>query len=269
MKNLCDSLRQDLRKQEAYIQYAEKIQRDLNLEQICGAITDLGVRDTFPFEERTFLHQAIKAFDANDIERINEILSRHKASIWSNRGENATQWDLVSTAKSLIEACEDLMRQLPEHSANQSTLLDFYLTYLREADRLQRELEQAITDYVDEHGLLIPVISKARNQYRQLTEKVQILFTKQLTDTGWPPQGRLYNANVFDEMVAPKLKISGQRVAYIMVDALRFELGLELEKQLKDEFEINLKPAYACLPSITLIGMASLLPGAGNDFSHS
>ena len=110
--------------------------------------------------------------------------------------------DLVSTAKSLIKACEDLMRQLPEHSANQSTLLDFYLTYLREADRLQRELEQAITDYVDEHGLLIPVISKARNQYRQLTEKVQILFTKQLTDTGWPPQGRLYNANVFDEMVA-------------------------------------------------------------------
>ncbi|MBT6329848.1 MAG: PglZ domain-containing protein [Kordiimonadaceae bacterium] len=267
IENLCDSLRQDLRKQEAYIQYAEKIQRDLNLEKICGTITDLGVRDTFPFEERTFLHQAIKAFDANDIERINEILSRHKASIWSNRGENATQWDLVSTAKSLIKACEDLMRQLPEHSANQSTLLDFYLTYLREADRLQRELEQAITDYVDEHGLLIPVISKARNQYRQLTEKVQILFTKQLTDTGWPPQGRLYNANVFDEMVAPKLKISGQRVAYIMVDALRFELGLELEKQLKDEFEINLKPAYACLPSITLIGMASLLPGAGNDLA--
>ena len=74
IENLCDSLRQDLRKQEAYIQYAEKIQRDLSLEKICGAITDLGVRDTFPFEERTFLHQAIKAFDANDIERINEIL---------------------------------------------------------------------------------------------------------------------------------------------------------------------------------------------------
>jgi hypothetical protein len=63
------------------------------------------------------------------------------------------------------------------------------------------------------------------------------------------------------------LKTSGQRVAYLMVDALRFELGLELEKQLKDEFEITLRPAYACLPSITLIGMASLLPGAGKDLS--
>lgn len=267
IENLCDSLRQDLRKQEDYIQYAEQIERDLNLEKTCQAVADLGVLDTFPFEERTFLQLAIKAVDTNDIDALNNILSRHKLSVWSNRGENLTQWDLVAAAKSLIETCGDLLRQFPEHSANQAALLDFYLTHLREADRLQREFEQAVTDYWDEHGLLTPVISKARNQYRQLAEKVQILFTKQLVDTGWPPQGRLYNADVFDDVVAPKLQASGQRVAYLMVDALRFELGLELEKQLKDEFEITLKPAYACLPSITLIGMASLLPGAGKELT--
>ena len=42
---------------------------------------------------------------------------------------------------------------------------------------------------------------------------------------------------------------------------------LELEKQLKDDFEISLKPAFACLPSITLVGMASLLPGAGKHLT--
>jgi PglZ domain-containing protein len=267
IENLCDGLRQDLRKQEDYIQYAEQIERDLNLEKACQAVTDLGVLDTFPFEERTYLQLAIKAVDENDIDTLNEILLRHKESIWSNRGENESQWELVSAAKSLIGACGDLLSQLPEHSANQAALLDFYLAHLREADRLQREFEQTITDYWDEHGLLTPVINKARYQYRQLAEKVQILFTKQLVDTGWPPQGRLYNADVFDELVAPKLQSSGQRVAYIMVDALRFELGVELEKQLKDEFEVTLKPAYACLPSITLIGMASLLPGAGKDLA--
>jgi hypothetical protein len=267
IESLCDGLRQDLRKQEKYIQYAEQIERDLNLEQTCQAVTDLGVRDTFPFEERTFLQLAIDAVDTDDIELLNKILSRHKISVWSYRGENETQWDLVSAAKSLIEACGNLLRQLPEHSSTQAALLDFYLTHLREADRLQREFEQAYTDYWDEHGLLTPVIKKARKQYRQLAEKVEILFTKQLVDTGWPPPGRLYNADVFDEVVAPKLQTSGQRVAFIMVDALRFELGLELEKQLKDEFEISLKPAYACLPSITLIGMASLLPGAGKELA--
>ena len=267
IENLCDGLRQDLRKQEDYIHYAEKVERELDLEQVCQSVEDLGARDTFPFEERTFLQVAIKVIESNDLESLTDILSQRKASIWSNRGENETQWDLVAAAKSLIESCSDLLRELPEHSASQAALLDYYLTSLREADRLQREFEQAVTDYWDAQGLLTPVIDKARKEYRKLAEKVQILFTKQLADTGWPPLGRLYNADVFDEVVAPKLQTSGQRVAYLMVDALRFELGLELEKQLKDEFEITLKPAYACLPSITLIGMASLLPGAGKELS--
>lgn len=267
IENLCDGLRQDLRKQKNYIQYAEEIEYDLNLEKVCQSVHDLGTRDTFPFEERTFLQVAIKAIEDNGFDVLNEILSQRKASIWSNRGESETQWDLVAAAKGLIESCNDLLRELPEHSASQAALLDYYLTSLREADRLQREFEQAVTDYWDAQGLLAPVIDKARREYRKLAEKVQILFTKQLADTGWPPQGRLYNADVFDEIVAPKLKTSGQRVAYLMVDALRFELGLELEKQLKDEYEITLKAAYACLPSITLIGMASLLPGAGKELS--
>ena len=269
IESLCDGLRQDLRKQEEYIKYAEQIEHpnDLNLEQVCKSVEDLGVKDTFPFEERTFLQVAIKAIEENKLETVNEILSQRKASVWSNRGENGTQWDLVAAAKQLIESCHDLLRELPEHSSNQLTLLDFYLTSLRDADRLQREFEQAVTDYWNTQGLLTPVIDKARREYRKLAEKVQVLFTRQLADTGWPPEGRLYNADVFDEIVSPKLKMSGQRVAYLMVDALRFELGLELEKQLKDEFEITLKPAYACLPSITLIGMASLLPGAGKELS--
>jgi hypothetical protein len=267
IESLCDGLRHDLRKQEDYINYAEQIEKDLNLEKICQSVDDLGARDTFPFEERTFLQVAIKAIETNDLNSLNDILSQRKASIWSNRGENETQWDLVAAAKSLMETCSDLMRELPEHSASQAALLDYYLTSLRDADRLQREFEQAVTDYWDAKGMLAPVIDKARQEYSKLAEKVQILFTKQLADTGWPPQGRLYNADVFDEVVAPKLQTSGQRVAYLMVDALRFELGLELEKQLKDEFEITLKPAYACLPSITLIGMASLLPGAGKELS--
>lgn len=267
IENLCDGLRQDLRKQEDYIQYAEQIERDFNLENVCHAVDDLGERDTFPFEERTFLQMAIKAIESNDIEALNAILSHRKASIWSNRGENETQWDLVAAAKNLIESCADLLRELPEHSSSQAALLDFYLTSLREADRLQREFEQAVTNYWDATGLLKPVTEKARKEYCKLTDKVQHLFIKQLADNGWPPENRLYNADVFDEVVAPKLKASGQRVAYLMVDALRFELGLELEKQLKDEFEITLKPAYACLPSITLVGMASLLPGAGKELS--
>lgn len=265
IETICDDLRQDLRKQDSYIQSAEQVERDLNLESLCDGMLDLGVRDTFPFEERTFLNAAIKYIEQGALEQLNELLSRHTRSIWSNRGENQTQWDLVAAAKSLIVVCDDLLRELPDHCATQESLIEFYLTHLKEADRLQREFEQAVSDYWDEQGLLQSVVDKARNQYSKLSTNVQLLFTKHLSAQGWPPQSRIFNANVFDEFVAPKLSESGQRVAYLMVDALRYELGLELEKQLKDEFEITLKPTFACLPSITVVGMASLLPGAGND----
>ena len=50
--------------------------------------------------------------------------------------------------KGLIEACDDFERQLPEHTRSQAELIDFYLGSLREADRLQREFEQAMGDFL-------------------------------------------------------------------------------------------------------------------------
>ena len=52
-----------------------------------------------------------------------------------------------------------------------------------------------------------------------------------------------------------------------MVDALRYELGVELEKLLTDVGSVELHPACAQLPTITPVGMASLLPGAQDDLT--
>jgi hypothetical protein len=52
-----------------------------------------------------------------------------------------------------------------------------------------------------------------------------------------------------------------------MVDALRYELGVALEKLLSEDGPVELQAAYAQLPTITLVGMASLLPGARGNLS--
>ena len=54
-----------------------------------------------------------------------------------------------------------------------------------------------------------------------------------------------------------------------MVDALRYELGVALEKLLAEDGPVELQAAYAQLPTITLVGMASLLPGARTDLTLS
>lgn len=267
VEDVCDRLRSDPKSRSIYIERAENVETELNLAQLCGGIEDLGERDTFPFEERTFLRTAIKLVSSGDIDAVRSILAWRKNSVWLGKGEIQTQWDLVRACLSLVEACEDFERQLPDHARSQADLLDFYIVSLREADRLQREFEQAVGDFLDQHGLMHEVIQQARARYRRLAEKVQGVFVKHVETAGWPPTGRMANAEAFDRMVADRLKESGRKVAYFMVDALRYELGVALEKLLSEDGPVELHAAYAQLPTITPVGMASLLPGAHTNLT--
>lgn len=269
VEDVCERLRSDPKSRAVYIERAEAIEAELNLADLCGAIEDLGERDTFPFEERTFLRTAIKGIVTGDTDATRRVLARHKNSVWLGKGESQAQWELVRTGLSLVEACEDFERQLPDHARSQAELIDFYLGSLREADRLQREFEQAAGDFLDQHGLMHEVIGQARARYRRLAEKVQGVFVKHVETAGWPPAGRLANADAFDRLVADRLKESGRKVAYLMVDALRYELGVALEKLLAEDGPVELRAAYAQLPTITLVGMASLLPGARTGLALS
>lgn len=265
IEDLCDRLRNDRRTQSAYIDRAEEIEKDLNLIAHCGHWADLGDRDTFPFEERTFLTRAIERILRDDIDRVRHILERHERSVWTGKGESRAQWDLIRSAVGLMQSCDDLDRQLSDQARNLDTLLAFYISSLREADRLHREFEQAVSDYdwQDAQGVMAPVKTQVRKQYGKLVEKVQLIFTRHLEQTGWPLAGQLANADVFDRIVAPKLQKNGHKVAYFMVDALRYELGVALERQLAEDGQVEVQAALAQLPSITAVGMASLLPGAG------
>ena len=263
IQGLCERLRNDLRTRVIYIDKADSVEQELNLPDLCAGITDLGTRDTFPFEERTFFAEAVSALKQGDPGRARSIVQRQSGSVWIGKGESQAQWGLIQAALDLLASCDDFERQLPEHSRSQDALIDFYLIGLREADRRQREFEQAVGGYLNVESDMAKVIDHARSRYGRLAGKVQMVFTKHLETIGWPPAGRLANSDVFDQYVSPRLQESGRRVAYFLVDALRYELGVALQQQLVDDDSVELLAAFAQLPSITSVGMASLLPEAG------
>lgn len=265
VEDLCERLRDSAVNQPLYIERAESVETELGVCEACAAYLDLGVRDTFPFEERSFFAQAVDALKRDNTDRLRQLLGHHTKSVWIGRGENQAQWQLIQAAANLVQACEDADRQLPEPARSQTALIDFYTTSLREIDRLQREFEQAERDLLIKQDGVDEVVPHARAAYRKLVDKVQGLFVRHLEQSGWPPAGRLANADVFDKLIAPKLQESGRRVAVLLIDALRYELGVELQKQLADAAQVEVQAAFAQLPSITPVGMASLLPGAGAE----
>lgn len=273
VEHLCERLRGTERTQALYIARAEAIEgrEGLNLPEHCHGIIDLGVRDTFPFEERSFFARAVVALRADDVDQMRDEIARHARSIWVSRGESQTQWRLLQAAVDLVTACADATRLLPDHQRSLDALIDFYVGSLREVDRRQRELEQAVGEvahsFADGDDLLEQVAVYARAAYRRLVDRLTPLFVRHVETTGWPPPGRLANADVFDKFVAPRVQESGRRVALIQIDALRFELGVELRKVLAADGQVDLTPACAQLPTVTPVGMASLLPDAGRDLT--
>lgn len=266
VEDLCDRLRNDRRTQALYIERAEGIERELNLPALCEKIDDFGIRDTFPFEERACFNQAVDALKRDNVDKLRSVLNRHEQSVWVSKGENQAQWALLHSAASLVQACDDVERQLSDHTRSQDTLVDYYTTSMREVDRLQREFEQAAGDLLDSGGASIEVINQSRSTYRKLMDKVQAVFIRHLEKSGWPISGRLSNADVFDKLVAPKLLESGRRVAYLLIDAMRYELGVELAKHLNEAGQVEVQVACAQMPTVTQVGMATLLPGAGQSF---
>jgi hypothetical protein len=85
-------------------------------------------------------------------------------------------------------------------------------------------------------------------------------FVKQFAMAKHPILGILRQVQVFEKHVKPRLE--AQKTAYIWVDALRFEMARELAEVLKGDFDLTLQTALATIPTITEIGMASLVPKA-------
>lgn len=87
-----------------------------------------------------------------------------------------------------------------------------------------------------------------------LEELLSVWTDNFTTESGLPLQKNFYKEYI---------KNSDTRVAVIISDGLRYEVGEEIAEKLKKEAsakEINLKAMLTGLPSITQVGMANLLP---------
>ncbi|CAK0752849.1 hypothetical protein CCP4SC76_2360001 [Gammaproteobacteria bacterium] len=133
-----------------------------------------------------------------------------------------------------------------------------------EVDRAQRHLEAWLANLnEDPDEPLEQALGPLRRAYETLLNDMATGFTQALSDGGWHVEGVLHQTAIFPTRV----QNSGGRVAYFLVDAMRYEMAADLVAGLNGMEELSLVPAVAALPSITPVGMAALLPGASSSFS--
>ena len=255
---ICDRLRTADDTRQNYVELAERIEQDLKLSDYFAGATQLGVRDTFAFEERRYLNMLTEAVSAGDLPAARSILDGRRKSVWRHQPERAQVWQLTERCLNLLDAAARL-------DLRATTVAGLIASYTAQdgwsdLDRQQRLMEQSCADCTDIQEVMA-VVELARRRYREGIDLLQERFLKGVQAEGWPPTGILRQTQVFDRLIGPALE-RREKLAYILADALRFEMGQALAEQLAELGEVVLQPAAVALPAVTTVGMAALLPGA-------
>jgi hypothetical protein len=259
-------MRRDVR--DSYVTASRSVEEKSSLEQIefhPGTIVEV---ETFACLERALLRNVEKALQVGATHDLLALATARQSRFWSEVTPTIqTHWALlVAVAQVLLDAdrvalaLKDAPKTVPglvrAYAEGDSPwcLLDTHHRHL-----LSRWYNFD-PNAADTQPGLDKLVLVAEQRYTQVGSQLAKAFVKQFAKTKHPIPGMLRQVQVFEKQVKPRL--GEQKTAYVWVDALRFEMARELGEVLKGDFDLTLQPAIASIPTITEIGMASLVPKA-------
>ena len=264
---VCERMRTSDQLRDGYIELAARVESDLRLPDVTEGIEDLGVLDTFAFEERQYLAQLLRCVEANDLVAARSILSDRRRSVWRHLPERALLWSVAERCVVFLDTALTVERAWRSETATVKSMVQAYSRPegWAELDRRQRLYEQSAAECADDDEIL-PLVETCRVRYRLVALQIQESFLSSVCSEGWPPDGVMRQTEVFDRFVAPPLE-QKERVAFFLGDSLRFEMGRDLGEALGDIGDVETTPLASVLPTITPCGMAALMPGADGALS--
>lgn len=267
---LCARLRDSAELRERYKEIAHAVEGSLGLASLTETITVFGDRDTFPFEDRAALDrlQTLALQGATDDARV--LLERRRHSVWRTEPERDLLWRL---AERCLEMLDGLAAWKARAVGAARPVTDHIRAYcspddgLARVDRAQRWVEQSAAQL---HGReeLTRLVDHTRRLYRETLDAAQDTFLSAVEREGWPPEGVPKQIEAWSRHAAPVVR-DGRKVAWLMVDALRFEMGQELSRQLASLGASRVECAAGVIPASTTFGMAALVPGADVAFDYA
>ena len=254
---------------EDYGAVAYLVDDDLDLITALPWADALAACTATPALEEVAFREAARRLAANDVSEASA-LAEHRLMIspWVRpQGPAGDGWAAISARWRAVKATADLETavstiQAPA-SSSAGVLLSWYVDRGWEVDRAHRRLEIARND-LRVLGDLEPAFTSARVAHEDWLDATLLAFTSAVERTGFDV-GQLGRQG---DIHATWVRDAPAPIAYVWVDALRFELATDLAEGLRaDGHGVELHAMVAAAPTITPVGMANLTPGAGTGLS--
>ena len=257
-------LRRDRR--ESYVTAARRVEQEFNLAALTfdpEAMVDV---ETFPAIERALLRYAEKRLLEKTDGDILTLAESRLSRFWCEAEPTIqARWALVASAAEVLLTADRVEKALKKAPASVTGMIKEYAEGTEPwclLDTHHRHMESRWYNFEphgDDHDSIEKLVIQARRRYVGVGSEIARQFLTQL-QKNTPDKSVPRQREVFEKHVKPFLGV--KKTAYVWVDAFRFEMGRELARLIREDFEVDLQPALAAVPTVTEIGMAALLPGA-------
>lgn len=270
--------RRDL--QESYADHADRVEEEFGVDRLRLGMEQVKSCETFAAVELA-LQTAIEEWAlettgwAPEQHRdLRALISRRLQGFWASWPERYARihprWLLIESAVEVIHAAGRMEADLKALDSQPEEVLRRYAGDLSakepwcELDTYHRSLERRDLDFArgigEEYETLDKLVACARRRYGEAAETLSKHFLDALQKARFKVPGIPRQTETFARHVAPSLEKG--KVAYVLVDSLRYEMARNLAQTLEDDYELGLSPVLGTVPTITEIGMAALMPGA-------
>ena len=257
-------MRRDRR--DSYVAAARRVEQEFNLTALTFDPEAIVNVETFPAIERALLrHAENRLLEKTDGDMLTLAESRLSRFWCDAEPKFQARWALVASAAEVLLEADRVEKALKKAHASVTGMIKEYAEGTEPwclLDTHHRHMESRWYNFEphgDDHDSIEKLVIRARGRYVAVGSEIARQFLTQLQKNA-PDKSVARQREVFENNVKPFL--GEKKTAYVWVDALRFEMGRELARLLREDFEVDLQAALAAVPTVTEIGMAALLPGA-------
>lgn len=265
---LARTWRNDRDVRDRYVIIAHQVEQELALGSLTLPVELLRENETFQCVERALLAQVESELLKTATPQLLQLAEYRLSRFWADViPAIQARWALISSAAEVLLEADRVGKALKKAPTTVPALVKAYAdddepwclldTHHRHMESRKYNFEFAAST---DHEGLEKLITKAEQRYTAVGSALAQYFITHFQKAQHPIQGLLRQQAIFEKHVKPHL--SAGKVAYLWVDALRFEMARELARLLTDDFTVEIQPAIAAMPTITEIGMAALLPKA-------
>jgi len=240
---------------DSFLEWSEKIETSLNIPQKITFSPELIEVSTFKCVDQVLLNEFLTRIKSDpdkkeNIEYLMRIAKKRKKLIWAVL-KRVRFWEIIEKSTELYLRCyqaknmkfNDLEEIIQNYTSSEGAW---------QIDRLYRSILSSEIPINEELNKLL--IKPAEKYYINWLSQYNTEFINLLDKQGFNVDSLLNQKDFWRKIIKEEESL----FAIFFIDALRFELGHFLTEIISEK--TNITPMITSLPSITEVGMASLLP---------